>query len=46
MKRVCGFALLNISVGMVAGFCLPDTSVFEVIFCLICLAGGYMLFCK
>ena len=46
MKRVCGFALINMSVGMLVVFLLPATSVFQVLLFLACVAGGYFLFCK
>lgn len=46
MKRVCGFALINMSVGMLVVFLLPATSVFRVLLFLACVAGGYFLFCK
>ena len=46
MKRVCGFALINMSVGMLVVFLLPATSVFRVLLLLACVAGGYFLFCK
>ena len=44
MKRVMGFAIFFIAVGMVLAMLLPSTFV-EVLVILICLLLGYNLFC-
>ena len=44
MKRVMGFAIFFIAVGMVIAMLLPSTFV-EVLIILICLLLGYNLFC-
>lgn len=44
MKRVIGFAVFFIAVGMVIGMLLPNTFA-EVLIILICLLLGYNLFC-
>lgn len=44
MKRVCGFAVFFIAVGMVISMLLPSTFV-EVLMILVCLLLGYNLFC-
>ena len=44
MKRVIGFGVFFIAVGMVFGMILPNTFA-EVLIILICLLLGYNLFC-
>jgi hypothetical protein len=44
MKRVLGFAIFFIAVGMVISMVLPSAFV-EVLIILICLLLGYNLFC-
>ena len=44
MKRVAGFAMFFIAVGMMLSIFLPSTFV-EVLIILICLLLGYNLFC-
>lgn len=44
MKRVIGFAVFFVAVGMILGMILPSTFV-EVLIVLICLLLGYNLFC-
>ncbi|MBQ2987222.1 MAG: hypothetical protein IJE23_07050 [Tyzzerella sp.] len=44
MKRVMGFAIFFIAVGMVISMMLPGTFV-EVLIIFICLLLGYNLFC-
>ena len=45
MKRVMGFAIFFIAVGMVISMLLPSTFV-EVLIIFICLLLGYNLFCR
>lgn len=44
MKRVCGFAIFFISIGIIIGMMLPNTFI-EVLIVMICLLLGYNLFC-
>lgn len=44
MKRVAGFAVFFIAVGMMVAMFLPSTFV-EVLIIMICLLLGYNLFC-
>ncbi len=44
MKRVLGFAVFFIAVGLVLAMVLPSTFV-EVLIVLLCLLVGYNLFC-
>ena len=44
VKKVCGFALFWIAVGMIIMMLLSDI-VWGVILTVICLAAGYKLFC-
>ncbi len=44
MKRVAGFAVFFIAVGMMIAMFLPNTFV-EVLIIMICLLLGYNLFC-
>ena len=44
MKRVIGFAVFFIAVGLVLAMVLPNTFV-EVLIVLLCLLLGYNLFC-
>lgn len=44
MKRVMGFAVFFVAVGMMISIFLPNTFV-EVLIILICLLLGYNLFC-
>ncbi|MCF2681426.1 hypothetical protein [Faecalicatena contorta] len=44
MKRVVGFALFWVAVGIVLTFVLPNTFL-EVLCIVFCVAAGYCLFC-
>ncbi len=44
MKRVIGFAIFFIAIGLIIGMLLPGTFV-EVLIVLICMLLGYNLFC-
>lgn len=44
MKRVCGFAIFFIALGIIIGIILPNTFI-EVLIIMICLLLGYNLFC-
>lgn len=46
MKRLIGFALLCISVGMLILLMIPATSFLRIILFIGCIAAGYLLFCK
>lgn len=44
MKRVAGFALFFVALGIILSFLLPNTFV-EVLVIILCAAVGYSLFC-
>ncbi len=44
MKRVCGLIMFSVGVGMTLMLFLP-TKIFTILLILICLIGGYNLFC-
>ncbi|CDD07677.1 putative uncharacterized protein [Dorea sp. CAG:317] len=44
MKKVIGFALFWVAVGLVLAMILPNTFV-EVLSIILCLLAGYILFC-
>ena len=44
MKRIIGFAVFFVAIGMVIGMMLPNAFV-EVLIIMICLLLGYNLFC-
>lgn len=44
MKRICGFAIFFIAVGILVGMMLKNTFI-EVLIVMLCLLLGYNLFC-
>ncbi len=44
MKRVVGFALFCVAIGMILALILPNTFV-EVLCIILCILAGYNLFC-
>ena len=44
MKRICGFAMFFLAVGILVGMMLKNTFV-EVLIVMLCLLLGYNLFC-
>ena len=46
MKRMIGFALLCAAMGMFLILLIPSTSILRVMLFCVCLAAGYVLFCK
>lgn len=44
MKRVIGFALFWVAVGLILALILPNTFV-EVLSIILCVLAGYVLFC-
>lgn len=44
MKRVCGFAMFFLALGIIFSMILPKTFI-EVMIAMICLLLGYNLFC-
>ncbi len=44
MKRVVGFALFWVAVGLILALILPNTFV-EVLSIILCVLAGYVLFC-
>ncbi len=45
MKRVCGLVMFSVGVGMTLMLFLP-TKIVTILLILICLIGGYNLFCN
>lgn len=46
MKRVLGFALICISIGMLLILIIPVSLFWEIVLFLICAVTGYLMFCK